>query len=348
MARRPTYLGLQVLRVMAAVLVLITHSGFYASERLDHSYKFWETGAAGVDLFFVISGFVMVYSSQSLIGDPKGWLVFTRRRIIRIVPMYWLATTLKLVLMVLAGEFVLHARFSPLDTIMSYLFLPTRYSDGNLFPLLGVGWTLNFEMLFYMLFAVAMFLRISVFKFVGAVLFFLAAGALFRQDNWPAASFYLSPMVLDFFFGMLIARACLQGKYLPRGAAVLSVTAGLLLLLAFPVTIRHASLAGVAAAMIIGGVVALEAWLTWIPRWLIYLADASYVIYLFHPMVAPAAPTILAKLHMPYPSLSIALSICLALPAGCFIHALVEKPVTLWLKRALEARSLVRAQAAPV
>jgi exopolysaccharide production protein ExoZ len=348
MARRPTFLGLQVLRVMAAVLVLITHSGFYASERLDRSFRYWQTGAVGVELFFVISGFVMVYSSVNLIGDPKGWLVFIQRRIIRIVPMYWLATTIKLVVMVLAGEFVLHARLSPLHTAMSYLFLPARNSDGNVFPLLGVGWTLNFEMLFYLLFAVALFLRVSVFKYVGIFLFTLATGALFRQDNWPAASVFLDPIVLDFFFGMLIARACLQGKYLPRGLAVLSVFAGLLLLLVFPTTIGHTSLAGVAAVMVIAGVVGLETWLTWIPGWLLYLADASYVIYLFHPLVAPAAPVILSKLGMPYPLLSIALSVCFALLTGCFIHKLVEKPVTLLLKRAVEAQSLIRAEAAPV
>jgi exopolysaccharide production protein ExoZ len=62
MAHRPTHLRLQVLGVLAAVLVLITHSGFYASERLDHSFKYRGTGAARVDLFFVISGLVMVYS----------------------------------------------------------------------------------------------------------------------------------------------------------------------------------------------------------------------------------------------------------------------------------------------
>jgi exopolysaccharide production protein ExoZ len=348
MARRPTYLGLQALRVLAAVLVLITHSGFYASERLNRSFRYWETGAAGVDLFFVISGFVMVYSSVKLFADPNGWLVFSQRRVIRIVPMYWLATSIKLVIMVLAGEFVLHARFSLFDTVMSYLFVPTRNSDGNFFPLLGVGWTLNFEMLFYLLFAVALFLRVSVYKFVGAVLFLLAAGALFKQSSWPAVSFYLNPIVLDFFLGMLIAGACLRGKHLPRRAAMMSVLAGLLLLLVFPVTIQHTSLAGVPAAMIIAGVVGLEERLTWIPGWLIYLADASYVIYLFHPLVAPAAPTVLAKLHMPYPLLSIALSICLALLAGCFVHQLIEKPVTLWLKRALEDRRLVRVQAAPV
>ena len=72
---------------------------------------------------------------RKFIGDRKGWLVFSQRRVIRIVPMYWLATTVKLVMMVLAGEFVLSARFSSLDTVMSYLFLPTRNSDGNLFPL---------------------------------------------------------------------------------------------------------------------------------------------------------------------------------------------------------------------
>jgi exopolysaccharide production protein ExoZ len=348
MARRPTYLGLQVLRVMAAVLVLITHSGFYASERLDRSFKYWATGAAGVDLFFVISGFVMVYSSVNLIEDRKGWLKFCQRRVVRIVPMYWIATTVKLVVMLSAGEFVLHARFSLFNTIMSYLFLPTRNIDGGFFPVLGVGWTLNFEMLFYLLFAVALFLRVSVFKFVGTVLFGLACGAIFRQDNWPAASFYLNPIVLDFFLGMLIASACLRGKYLPRGAAVLSVSAGLLLLLVLPVTIWHTSLSGVAAAMVIVGTVGLEAWLIWIPGWLIYLADASYVIYLFHPMVAPAAPAILSKLHMPYPLLSIALSICFALLAGCLIHKVLEKPITLWLKRAVEPRSATKAQAALV
>jgi exopolysaccharide production protein ExoZ len=303
---------------------------------------------SGVDLFFVISGFVMVYTSVHLIGDRKGWLIFSQRRVIRIVPMYWLATTVKLVMMVLAGALVLHARFSLVNTVLSYLFLPTRNIDGELFPLLGVGWTLNFEMLFYLLFAVALFLRVSVFKFVGPILFLLAAGGFFRQNNWPAVSFYLSPIVLDFFLGMLIARACLRGKYLPRDAAVLSVFVGLLLLLVFPVTIRHTSLSGVAAAMIIVGVVRLEAWFTWIPRWLIYLADASYVIYLFHPLVAPAAPVILSKLNMPYPLLSIALSICFALLAGCLIHKLVEEPVTLKLKRAVEARSLTTAQAASV
>lgn len=348
MVRRPTYLGLQVLRVMAAVLVLITHSGFYAWERLDRSFKYWGTGAAGVDLFFVISGFVMVYSSENLIGDRRGWLKFGQRRVIRIVPMYWLATTAKLLVMVLAGEFVLHARFSLVDTVMSYLFLPTRNSDGNFSPLLGVGWTLNFEMFFYLLFATALLLRVSVFKFVGTVLSLLTAGALFRQNNWPAVSFYLNPGVFDFFLGMLVARACLRGKYLSRAIAVQSIFAGLLILLVFPVTIWHTSLAGFAAAMVIGGVVALEAWLTWIPRWLLYLADSSYMIYLFHPLVAPAAPMVLSKLAMPYPLLSILLSICIALLAGCFIHKLVEEPVTLWLKRAVEDRSTIRAQAAAV
>ena len=83
-------------------------------------------------------------------------------------------------------------------------------------------------MLFYMLFAAALFLRVSVFRFVGTLLFLLATGSLFRQNDWPAVSFYLSSIVLDFFFGMLIARACLRGKYLPREVAVLSVFAGLL------------------------------------------------------------------------------------------------------------------------
>jgi len=66
------YDGLQVLRITAALMVVVTHSTLYASERLDRHFGVWERGATGVDIFFVLSGFVMIYSSQRLFGDPKG------------------------------------------------------------------------------------------------------------------------------------------------------------------------------------------------------------------------------------------------------------------------------------
>jgi exopolysaccharide production protein ExoZ len=165
---KSVFRGLQALRGIAAFLVVITHSGFYVSERLRPGFKYWTRGTSGVDLFFVLSGFVMIYSSVKLFSDPNGWRVFAERRIVRIVPVYWLATTVKLVALLAGSSYILHSQLSVLKEIASYLFLPTRNLDGEIRPLLGVGWTLNFEMFFYALFTFALRLRANVYWFVAA------------------------------------------------------------------------------------------------------------------------------------------------------------------------------------
>src|ERR1700730_16626449 len=88
-------LSIQALRIVAAGLVVVTHSTFYAFERLDRNFFVWQRGTRGVDIFFVISGFVMIYSSQKLLALPGGWKTFAERRIVRIVPLYWLILRLK-------------------------------------------------------------------------------------------------------------------------------------------------------------------------------------------------------------------------------------------------------------
>ena len=143
---RLNYEGIQALRFVAALLVVVTHTTFYAHERLDNSFSVWGHGTVGVDIFFVVSGFVMMYSSQKFVGSRIGWQGFGMRRLIRILPMYWIATTVKLAALVLVPAAVLHAALDPQKVVMSYFLLPTRNVDGRVEPLLGVGWTLLFEM----------------------------------------------------------------------------------------------------------------------------------------------------------------------------------------------------------
>ena len=336
-----TYRGLQVLRIVAAVLVLVTHSSFYASERLLHTTVFWRRGACGVDLFFVLSGFVMVVSSARLQGEPQGWKIFAERRIVRIVPMYWLATTVKLAALLFTAGLVLHAQFSIPKTLASYFFLPSLNSDGELLPLLAVGWTLNFEMFFYLLFTLALLVRANLYWFLGIALGLLATGAAFRHQDWPPPSFYLHTIALEFFLGMLIARETLRGRRLQRRLALFFLAAGFFLLLGpwelWP-TGPQVIVQGLPAALILWSLASLEPGLPRLPRWLLYLADSSYVIYLFHPLVAPLAPVVLAKAHLPYVALSVICSVSLALAAGCLVHAYVEVPVNNFLGKRIRVR----------
>ena len=332
------YHGLQILRITAACMVLLTHSTYYASERLDRHFPIWGKGATGVEIFFVLSGFVMIYSSLKLINDPNGWKIFAERRIVRIVPIYWIATSVKVLALVFTTGYILHTKFNVLQVVESYLFLPARGVEGYITPVMGVGWTLNFEMFFYFLFTLALFFRVNVYKFVGTVLALLALGALFRKPDWPAVSFYLDTRVLLFFYGMIIAGICLSGKHLPKPLAIPLLCLGFLGLAgpwSFP-TQLHGVPEGIAAALIIYSMASLEDWLTHIPRFVLFGADASYVIYIFHPFIAPAVPVALTKLHLMHPSLSVACSVFLALAGGCLIHILVEVPVTVWFRNHLD------------
>ena len=331
------YVGLQLLRIVAAFLVLVTHSTFYASERLDKGFHFWPRGATGVDIFFVLSGFVMIYSSSNLMSHPDGWKIFAERRIARIVPMYWLATTVKVATLLLSFGLVLHARLSWTTSLCSYLFIPHRNIDGDIEPLLGVGWTLNFEMFFYLLFTLALFFKTNVYRFVGIVLAVLACGAYFREPAWPPVSFYLNTISLEFLLGMLIAHQCLKGRHLPPGWSLTAVCAGFAILVAPQPDFNapRVLLMGIPAALIIWGTASLEDYLQGIPKWALYLADSSYVIYLFHPEIAPLVPAVLVKLHYGHPWLSVVASVLLALVVGVLIHRLVEVPATNFLSERL-------------
>ena len=326
-----------MLRVFAAVLVLIIHSTLYISDRLAPGFALWTPGAWGVDVFFVISGFVMVCSYTRLFDAPDGWRVFASHRVQRIVPMYWLATTVKLGILLLTTGVVVHVQRAHLSwstVLSSYLFIPARTTPDKIAPLLSVGWSLNFEMFFYFLFALALFMRVNVFKFVGFVLSLTALASIFVTPSWPAASFYLDAMGLEFFFGMLIAKVRLSGSTLRPGYALPLMIAGVGLLL-WP---RHnweprILQVGIPAAMIVAGAVFLEPYFGGIPKWLLFLADASYVTYLFHPVIAPAVPLAFARAHIVQPWIAVPSTVFFALVVTSLIYKFIDAPVSKYLRK---------------
>jgi len=336
---RSKYDGIQSLRFVAALLVVITHSTFYASERLGAGSDTWHFGEVGVDIFFVISGFVMMISAGSLAGTKDGWKFFGMRRLVRIVPMYWLATTAKLATLVLLPSAVLHASLNPGTTILSYLFLPSRNGEGRIEPLLGVGWTLTFEMFFYAVFTIALLVRAKPIYFCAAILSAAAIGSAFRGDDWPPATVYLNPIVLYFLVGMVIGQWT-KDRSITRLAAWLGYIVALWAIIPLldgsytsadlQGLIRHLTVAALLLA-----VTAAEPWVGGrIPKPMIFMGDASYSLYLFHPLIAPIVPILLAKIGFPSVPLSIVLSIVVVTMAAALIYRYVERPIT----RVLQAR----------
>src|SRR4051794_8508108 len=110
--RGGTFLTVQALRAIAALMVVAYHTFDMWGQRINaHAPAVaWSNGAAGVDIFFVVSGFVMVISSRRLADQPSAWLTFLKQRAIRIIPLYWLMTTLKLIAVIAFADYVMRAR----------------------------------------------------------------------------------------------------------------------------------------------------------------------------------------------------------------------------------------------
>jgi len=345
--RPPIFEGVQALRFVAALLVVVTHATFYAQERLDGAIAVWGGGTVGVDVFFVISGFVMAVTAGPF-EVKGGWRFFAVRRVIRIVPLYWIATTLKLASILVLPAAVLHAALTPWSGVASYLFLPTRNADGAVEPLLGVGWTLIFEAAFYAVFALGLLLRRNVLVFASAIVLLVASGHLFRPAvDWPTWAVYFDPIVLYFAIGMAIGRIALlpgarRGLLVALGVA-LAVTAAAALAPEGVTWQRDALFRKGIVTAAFTAVVLAEPLLRRlasrrgadrvIRRPLLALGEASYSTYLFHPMIGPAVPAVLALAGRGSGVLSVAGTIAVSLIAGLVVHRLVEKPMARRLRR---------------
>ena len=327
----------QVLRLVAALLVVGTHATLYTSQHLA-PVDVWHFGEVGVDLFFVISGFVMMTSSWRHLHEPGYGRVFFGRRLVRIAPMYWIATTLSLLLLIVLPQ-ISDERPSTARVVLSYLFVSTPSPSGRMEPLHGVGWTLVFEMFFYLVFAVALVLRTNVLVFCAVVFTALAAGGLLRPAHITnPALVYLDPVLLYFVAGMALGAwvctratrpALLWGLFLlgawTLDAALRSGSAGFSWHLLLRPVLVTAVMVVVVLLEPLGAAV--------VPAALVFLGDASYSLYLFHPFVGPVVPVVLAHLHLRVVWLSVVLVFAGALVGGALIYRVVERPLTRTLQR---------------
>ena len=152
--------SIQILRAVAALGVVALHVSHEGATRLGarNPLPDFSVGAAGVDLFFVISGFIMVYASDALFARAGAPAYFFTRRLARIVPLYWAATAAAVVCFVAFRYAGALEQLSWQTFVASLLFVPWPRPDGAMLPVHMLGWTLNFEMFFYVVFALALML----------------------------------------------------------------------------------------------------------------------------------------------------------------------------------------------
>lgn len=323
-----TFVGVQYLRGVAALSVVVFHA------LLDAGYKESSVTvglSGGVDVFFVISGFIMWMTTAQ--RDVTPW-DFYRRRIERIVPLYWLMTTVALGAALAAPS--LGGQTAFWHVVSSYAFLPSVSPDsGKLEPLVAPGWTLNYEMFFYLVFGVALLMRDRArLVVVTAVLAaFVAAGAAFSPTA-PAFRFYTDSIVLEFAFGLLLGVAAQKSRLVPLpGIVALGIVGVTGLAVAGQADFTRAIAFGIPAALIVTAVVSYEplrSTETLTPARL--LGDASYSIYIVHGMVLSAVGAVASKLTLP-PAAEVVCGTLAALLAGIVVFQHIERPMLAAMRR---------------
>ncbi|MES2751782.1 MAG: acyltransferase [Pseudomonadota bacterium] len=332
----PKILSIQYLRGAAALMVVFFHADGMAVEYFKFGGLLF--GAAGVDIFFVISGFIMWIATSSERTTPAS---FVMGRIVRIVPLYWAMTLL------LYGGWLIFRDPAVVPSIWnllrSLLFIPfVSPRTGEIQPLLIPGWTLNFEMFFYAVFACALLLaRRHRAVFVCTVLGALVASRLGISPSGPIAQTYTSPLLIEFMIGCLLG-IIYERKSLPRPAiALFLLILGCVLLLgsgmlsAANIGVTRFLHWGLPAFLIVTGALGIEPMLR---HWRLpaLLGNASYSIYLTHAVVLAVLKDGVLKSGIgtgPVLTTVFVLAGCVvSIAAGVAVFYLVEKPLVAFCK----------------
>jgi exopolysaccharide production protein ExoZ len=290
--------------------------------------QFW-IGAAGVDVFFVISGFIIWTVSAGRESSPAA---FAWRRFTRVAPAYWLMTLVVAAIALGAPAFLPQVSVTAPHLALSIAFIPHHDPHGLVFPLLPPGWTLNYEAIFYLIVAAAL-LAPSRLRFA-LVLAALAAVAGFGLAYPPAYGLGANLMMAEFAVGAWLGRRYMLGRRIEAGAGAVFAVIGLALLAGLYLGHAHGGvfveffrpiLWGAPAAMIVAGAVAIEqGWAARPPALFERLGDASYAIYLCH---MPATALVAHLLGTRPEAVFVPAAVLVSISVGFGFHFAVEKPL---------------------
>lgn len=298
---------IQVLRGIASLLVVLLHAttNLEYNTGKDFLFGFFGFGGSGVDMFFVLSGFIITYTSRQAVTERLNFIPFLRRRFVRIYPVYWIIISFFLFVQVMFPSFYGKAfSFDILNLLSTYLLLPGHVMVN------GVSWTLSTELFFYVLFSLAFFVSKKQLLFAGMFLYTLIIISAYEagytsDEQHPWISLLLFPMNIEFFLGIIAAAIA---EKVPLRYNKLLIIIGTFLFLLFGVLqinnvilfkneFNRVIYFGLPSFLIITGVANLEIGqlIKRVNKLLLSLGDASYSLYLLHLPVMAASTKLIAK-----------------------------------------------------
>lgn len=342
--------SIQVCRGIAALIVVLAHLANveekYFTSRIMAPFHF---GVAGVDIFFVISGVVISIVTLDKFGNARAAGKFLYHRVARIYPTYWLYTLIALFVFLLHPGWVNAKAHGHVEIARSFLLIPSHYA----YPIVQ-GWTLAFEMYFYILFFVLMFLPEKIAPWA-LTLYALTVVTMLHAGLLPVnifTSVYASPMLFEFIMGCILFRLYRRSRLHPAFGVLLLVAA--VAWLACAIYWSHAHYGdyglwdgttadhrvmwcGPFAVLLVAGLMELErTGLVRFTKPLMMLGDWSYSIYLSHIIVVEFFGRTFLRwgTHLPMPMLWVdMLSLPMVILAGWLSYRLVEVPLIRLLYR---------------
>ena len=281
--------SLQVLRGLAAWLVVYHHymQIFHSFNSTSSIGEFFSSrGGFGVDLFFVLSGFMMYLAASRPSTD--GWSFFIKR-LFRVFPTYWFFTFIIIIAVALIPSAFIYNQYTAYTLIQSLLFIPHENVSGlGVYPVLTVGWTLNYEVLFYSILAVCL----AVFKrkgiYICCVLILLFPIVFYSFDN-VTMSVIKNPKMWQFVFGMAIGYIFLKYKIIEiqlfKTGLISLIAGGIVLSGIVGYGLIHTT---ISASLIVIGFILINNLFNeknLLTQFLIKLGDYSYSTYLAHILV---------------------------------------------------------------
>lgn len=331
--------SLQILRFVAALSVVLSH--------IESNPNF---GAFGVDIFFVLSGFVIAL----VVSNKQSPGLFAISRVSRIVPIYWLLTTLLLILIFIAPQLVHESTVSNANAtnyLKSLLFIP-YYGAVGIKPILALGWTLNYEMLFYLLVWISLLFSKHPLTLASILLVALYFISSFAGEMGVAGEFFGSQLIFEFILGAF-AFTLYKSSFLKRIHRLILFLVAVASYV-FMAYVESRGLAqsqllffGVPSFFLVLCFVGLEDCLSKtsdsVVSFFVSMGDASYSTYLTHWYVVVACRKILSErleLFEFYSPIGIVFTVSACLFVGQMTYKWADRPMNTAVKKFLTRKFL--------